>query len=151
MRGVVSAALTRYPVTLRLRRAGLLAGMAAATTMIWTGAPLLALWVGSRAQTSTQPTMSSLLLVVATLGVACFLLLVALQRLTGAYDALTGRRRARGHTPWLRSLSGERVTRETQMAAVGAPERVLVASVIVAVVAFEAWFFFLSGSSLPRA
>ncbi len=145
----MSAAATRYPVSLRLRRAGLLAGMAAATTLIWTGAPLLALWVGSRAQTSTQPSMKALVLVILTLGISCFLLLQALQRLSRAHDELVGRRRARGHTPWLRSLSGERVTRETQLAAAGAPERVLVVSVVLAVLAFEAWFFFVSGSSLP--
>ena len=147
----MSAASTRYPASLRLHRAGLLAGMAAATTLIWTGAPLLALWVGSRAQTSSQPSMTALLLVVVTLGVSCFLLLLALQRLSRAHDRLVGRRRSRGHTPWLRSLSGERVTRETQLAAVGAPERVLVASVVLVVLVFEAWFFFLSGSSLPAA
>jgi len=148
--GAMSAASARYPVSLRIHRAGPLAGIAAATTLIWTGAPLLALWVGSRAQTSTQPSMTAVALVLLTLGVTCFLLLVTLQRLSSAYDRLVGRRRARGHTPWLRSLSGERVTRGTQMAAVDAPERVLVVSVVLAVLAFEVWFFFLSGSSLPR-
>lgn len=42
------------------------------------------------------------------------------------------------------------MTRKTQLAAVGAPERVLVVSVVLAVLAFEVWFFFLSGSSLPQ-
>lgn len=123
--------------------------MAAATTAIWTGGPLLALWVGSRAQTSTQPSMTAVFLVVLTLAVVSFALLRLLNALSVRHDRLVGRHRGRNHTPWLRSLSGERATRETQLAAVGAPERVLVFSVVLAVLAFELWFFFLSGSSLP--
>lgn len=123
--------------------------MAGATTATWTGGPLLALWVGSRAQTSTQPSMAAVALVVLTLAIVTFALLRLLNALTQRHDRLVGRHRGRNHTPWLRSLSGERVTRETQLAAVGAAERVLVFSVVVAILAFEVWFFFFSGSSLP--
>jgi hypothetical protein len=132
----------------RARRALLLAAMAAATTAIWTGAPLLALWVGSRAQRTTQPSMGAVLLVLATLVVACAALVRLLAVLSAAHDRLVGHRRGRRQAPWLRSLRGER-PHAADLEPVGAPERVLVGSVVLGVLAFEAWFFFLSGSSLP--
>ena len=48
----------------RIQRAFLLALMAVVAINIWTGAPLLAVWVGSRVvESSTQVTMGSVLLI----------------------------------------------------------------------------------------
>jgi len=135
---------------LRTKRAAVLAGMGAATTAIWTGSPLLAVWVGSRAQTGTAPKMSALLLVIGTLVVTSYALVRLLAVLGAAHDRLSNRNRGRRQAPWLRSLRGDRA-KDISEQDVGAPERVLVGCVVLAVLAFEVWFFFLSGSSLPKA
>ena len=56
----------------------------------------------------------------------------------------------KAHTPWLRSMGGERPVYPGEHAQVSAPERVLVVVVIAAVVAFEVWFFFFSGSPFDQ-
>jgi len=134
----------------RTKRAALLAGMGAATTAIWTGSPLLAVWVGSRVQTGTAPSMTALLLVLGTLAVTSYALIKLLAVLGAAHDRLSNRQRARRQAPWLRSLRGDR-QKDISQKDVGAPERVLVGCVVLAVLAFEVWFFFLSGSSLPNS
>lgn len=134
----------------RARRALLLAAMAATTTAIWTGGPLLALWVGSRAQQSTQPSMGAVFLVILTLAAVTVALVRLLAALGARHDRLVGQRRGRRQAPWLRSLRGER-PHAAGLEPVGAPERVLVGSVVLGVLAFEVWFFLFSGSSLPAA
>ncbi len=57
----------------------------------------------------------------------------------------------RRQQPWLRSLSGERVRDQRRRARISALDVVLVGTVLVAVIAFEIWFFFFSGSSIPAA
>lgn len=134
----------------RTKRAAVLAGMGAATTAIWTGSPLLAVWVGSRAQSGTAPSMTALLLVLGTLALTSYALIRLLAVLGAADDRLANRNRVRRQAPWLRSLRGDRA-KDVSQQDVGAPERVLVGCVVLAVLAFEIWFFFLSGSSLPKA
>ncbi len=119
---------------------------------IWTGAPLLALWVGSRSVTSSRLSMGAVFLVVVVLAVTCLALMWVLSRASAAYDELTGRRQAvRRHVPWLRSMRAERVIYEREKETVTPLERILVATVALAVIAFEIWFFFFSGSSIPAA
>jgi hypothetical protein len=137
----------------RLQRLALIAASAILSINIWTGAPLLAVWVGSRIQAAQNAfTMTSLLAVVATLALAVFILAWLLARINGRYDELTGRpREARESSPWLRSLSGERDTEIRRKHGISGIERVVVVTVILAVLAFEVWFFFFAGSSLPNA
>ena len=136
----------------RLKRAGLLAAMTAATMNVFTGAPLLALWIGSRAQgASQQPTMAPVALVAVTMGVFGFVLVRLLRYLGSAYDRLTGRRATiRAHVPWLRSLRGERPHEAGDDYSLSALEIILCAMVIVAFAAFEYWFFFESCSSIDQ-
>jgi hypothetical protein len=61
-----------------------------------------------------------------------------------------GSPQVRAHTPWLRSMRGERPVYPGEHARVTAPERILVLVVIVAVVVFEIWFFFFSGSPIDQ-
>jgi hypothetical protein len=140
-------------VKTRAELLGLQAVMALCAVNLWTGGPLLALWVGSRAATSSRPTMGAVALVVATLAAVSLLLVRALNEASAAHDRLSGRVRT-GHRqpPWLRSMRAERTDWERERAAsLGALDRVLVAAVVAAVVAFEVWFFLFSGSSLPAA
>jgi len=118
---------------------------------IWTGGPLLALWAGSRADQGNGLTMSTVGIVVATLFAVVFALAVLLTRLGAAYDTLTGRPSRRARATWLRSLGAERVTTKGHASQLSLLEKVMVASVVVAVLIFEGWFFFLAELQLPAA
>jgi hypothetical protein len=54
----------------RLERVALVAGMSVASLSLWTAAPLLGLWVGSRVAPSSGISMGALVAVVATIGLA---------------------------------------------------------------------------------
>ena len=134
-----------------VRRITLLSLIGLASLNLWTGGPLLALWVGSHAQSSGPLTMFSLLVTIGVLlGVSLGLvrLIAVLQE---AYRKQGGEStHVRAHTPWLRSMRGERPVYPGEHGRVSAPERMLVLVVIIAVAAFEAWFFFFSGSPIDQ-
>jgi len=95
--------------------------------------------------------MTAVFSVVAVLAVTVAGLAWLLVRINGAYDELLGREpAARQTSPWLRSMRGERETDIRAKHGISAVERVLVVTVVVAVLAFEVWFFFFAGSSLPN-
>ena len=136
-------------VKVRAERIGLQALMVLAALNIWTGAPLLAVWVGSRTVTSSRLTMGSVFLVIVVLSAACLGLIYLLSWASATYDELTGRSQAvRRHVPWLRSMRAERVNYERERETVTPVERILVAMVAMAVVLFEIWFFFFSPSPI---
>ena len=127
--------------------------LGALTTLVsvnlWTGGPVLALWVGSRVQAAVG--QLSMAAVGATLGVLIietYLLYRLLAILTVRYNAAIGRKMRRQQAPWLKPMSGERRSLEVKEP-LSAPERIVVVSVVAAVLLFEVWFFFLAGSSLP--
>jgi hypothetical protein len=134
---------------MKLERIALQAVMALAAINIWTGAPLLAVWVGSRSVQTSRPSMGAIFLVVLVLALACLALVWVLNRASAAYDHLTGRpQTVSQHLPWLRSMRAERVVYEREKATVTPLERILVATVAIAVLTFEVWFFFFSGSPI---
>lgn len=137
----------------KLRRLALVIGTALVSINIWTGAPLLAVWVGSKIQAAQNGlSMSALLAVIVVLAVTVLLLATLLAWLNARYDQLSGRpAAARETSPWLRSMRGERRTDVRRRHGISAVERVVVISVVAAVLAFEVWFFFFAGSSLPNA
>ena len=140
------------PRFLRLKRVGLVAGSALVSVNIWTGAPLFAVWVGSQVQHSTTNlSMTAVFSVVAVLAVLVFALGWLLTWINASYDELTGRpSAARRTSPWLRSMRGEREPDIRRKYGISTIERIVVVTVVVAVIAFEVWFFFFAGSSLPR-
>jgi hypothetical protein len=143
--------MNRPPSGGRLKRFALTAVMAVVATNVWTGSPLLALWIGSKLQGSGPPKMSSIAVVAIVLGAVSLGLLRLLALLGRHHDELTGRNaHVRTHVPWLRSMRGERSLYPGEQPRVTALERVLVLTVVVAVVAFEVWFFFLSGSPIDQ-
>jgi hypothetical protein len=134
-----------------LKRAALLAAMTAGILNVWTGSPLLALWIGSRVQGSGPPQMAPVFVVAISLAIFSFLLLQLIRRLGAAYDELTGRRPTiREHVPWLRSLRGERPHEAGDDYSLSALEMLLCAMVIVVLGVFEYWFFFESTSSIDQ-
>ena len=118
---------------------------------VWTGGPLLALWVGSRVQGSGPPTMGAVFVVVVVLAAVCLLLAAVFARLNQTYQDMTGQvSTVRQHTPWLRSMRGERPQYQGVEPTLTTPERILVGMVVVAFVLFEIWFFFFSGSPIDN-
>ena len=131
-----------------VKRFGLAALMAFLALNVWTGSPLLALWIGSRIQgENSQTSMGAVGAVILCLIVFSVLLYQALKRVSYAYQEATGTLpTVRTHAPWLRSMRGERPDHHT--ARISGAERIVVVTVILAAAAFEAWFFFFSGSSI---
>lgn len=116
---------------------------------LWTGGPLLALWVGSRIQASVgQPSMAAIGATVGILLVESFVLYKLLTYLNVAYYRAIGRPLRRRQTPWLKATTGERGSLATSQP-LSATERIVVASVVVAVLALEVWFFAFAHYTLP--
>ena len=133
----------------RLERVGLVAAMGVVTLNIWTGAPLLGLWVGSRVAPDSGISMFAFFVVAVVIGATAWVLLRLLGRLQAAHARLAGRPVARRQTTWLRAMSGERSPgRGGEAPPLTATDYVVVAMVVLAVAAFEVWFFFFAGSSL---
>jgi hypothetical protein len=124
--------------------------MALASVNIWTGSPLLAVWIGSQVQQAQgQPSMLAVFVVVVVLAVLVLVLATALSSLSAAYDRITGRPPApRQAAPWLRSMRAERQSEVAKEHGLTGMERILVVTVVLAAIAFEGWFFFFSGSPI---
>jgi hypothetical protein len=134
----------------RLKPILLAALMAFLALNVWTGSPLLALWIGSRIQgEESQPSMGAFVAVIVCLVAFSWGLYQLLKLTMHAYQEATGTQpTVRTHAPWLRSMSGERPEYNSAAARISGAEKIVVASVILAAIVFEVWFFFLSGSSI---
>jgi len=137
---------------LRVKRVALVCAMSLTTINIWTGGPLLALWAGSRVQSGGPPSMAAVGVVAVVLGAVSYGLVRLLALFDSIYDRLTGRgSQVSRHVPWLRSMRGERPHDDKRRARDLSPlEWILIVSVVVAVIAFEVWFFFFSGSPIDQ-
>lgn len=135
----------------RLQRAGLLAAMTVLTLNLFTGSPLLSLWIGSRVQGPGTPSMEAFLAFAVSLGAFSFVLVKLVAVAGRAHDSLIGRQpTVRAHLPWLRSMRGERPHEVGGRGGLSALDVILVSAVVLAVVAFELWFFFKSGSPIDE-
>jgi hypothetical protein len=132
----------------RLKAILLAAAMAFLALNVWTGAPLLAVWIGSKVQgEESQPSMGAYAVVILSLIAFSWGLYQLLKVTMSAYQDATGTRpTVRTHAPWLRSMRGERP--EYSHARISGAEKVVVVTVLIAAAAFEIWFFFFSGSSI---
>jgi hypothetical protein len=135
-----------------LKKIGLVTASALCSINLWTGAPLLAVWVGSKVQGNLNNlSMTAVFSVVAVLAASVFLLALLLTWLNAKYDELTGRPpAARQTSPWLRSMRDEREENVRRKYGIGGVERVVVICAVAGLLAFEIWFFFFAGSSLPN-
>ncbi len=134
-----------------MERVFLVAAMALATLNVFTGAPALGLWVGAHiVGEDGQITMLAVFAIAAVMFTAAYGMIVVLGWLGTQDDRLSGRSATvRRHTPWLRSMSGERPANMPGVRAqLNTLEYVLVGGVVLAVIAFEYWFFFKAGSPL---
>ena len=134
----------------RLQRVAIVAAMGVVTLNIWTGAPLLGLWIGSRVAPESGISMFAVLVIVVVIGASAWALLPH-PRLAAAVlrPRSAGSPTTRRQTAWLKPMSGQR-TRGAggQAPPLTATDYVVVGVVILAIAAFEIWFFFYSGSSL---
>jgi len=134
----------------RLKRLTLLSASTLVAVNIWTGAPLLALWVGSRVVGERRLTMGAVFLVVLLLVVFVTAMAFALTWLSARYDAVS-HRPADEHriSPWMRSLRDEEADLVRAKHGSSAVERIVTTSTVIAVLCLEVWFFFFAGSPLP--
>jgi hypothetical protein len=115
---------------------------------LWTGGPLFALWVGSRVQASIGTlSMSAVGATIGVLIVVTYVLYRLLAWLNVRYYAAIGRKLPRQQAAWLKPMSGERRALQVRRPLSGV-ERIVVISVVVAVLAFEVWFFFFAHYTL---
>ena len=135
-----------------LKKIGLVTASALCAINLWTGAPLFAIWVGSKVQGNLNNlSMGAIFSVILILGASVFGLGYLLTWINAKYDDLAGRPAiARQTSPWLRSMRDERDDAAQRKYGIGGIERVVVICAIAGVLAFEAWFFFFAGSSLPN-
>jgi hypothetical protein len=135
----------------RFKRLALVCLMAIVTVNIWTGSPLLALWVGSRVQGSGTPSMLAIGVAAVSLGVFSYVLVKLLARIDAVYARVSGRPTSvNRHVPWLRSMRGERPHQQKHASDLSPLEVVLIVSVVVVVLLFEVWFFVYSGSPIDQ-
>ena len=121
--------------------------MGVVTLNIWTGAPLLGLWVGSLVAPDSGISMGAVFVVIVVIAVAVWVLMLILGRLQLAHAEAGGRPVARRQTTWLRPMSGERTHgKGAEAPHLTSADYVVVGVVILAIAAFEVWFFFYAGS-----
>jgi hypothetical protein len=136
---------------LALARVLLVAASAFVAVNIWTGAPLLALWIGSRMVSQTTLSMRGVAIVLVVLGVVIFTLTYLLTWLNATYADVVGRQRQGSPGEWTRASQREAGwTWRERWQASSAVERIVVLSVYLAVFSMLLWFFVLAGSPLPE-
>jgi hypothetical protein len=145
-----SEALGNRPRFMTLKRVAMAAATALVAINIWTGAPLLALWVGSRVVGKTVLSMRAVLVVVVVLAVLVFALAAMLIWLNNTYDELIGRPRVERRSPWLRSMRAEAEQNTSARVGVTALERIVTLIVYVAIIALLLWFIFFAGPPFPH-
>jgi hypothetical protein len=139
---------TRAPgVTNKAAAVLLIVVMVVGSLLMWIGAPLFWLWLGSQLQSGSTPSFGPYLLILVGVVASMIVLGKLLSSLDRAYGRVTHTDASvRVRMPWHRSLRGERES--------GRPTRVvdvvMVVSVSSALLLFGAWFFLLAGSSLPK-
>ena len=135
----------------RLRAAALLSAMSVLLLNLVTGSPLMAVWLGSRVQGGGPPTMAAFFTFLGSFLLFSYVLVWLFAAVSRAYNEVIGRRpTVREHLPWLRSLRGERPAEVGAKAGVSPLDVILVLIVLAAILAFEIWFFFYSGSPIDE-
>jgi hypothetical protein len=131
------------------KRAGLAGVTAFLTVNIWTGAPLLALWVGSQVVGKRALSMAAVGVVVVVLAVLELLMVLALAWLNSVYDEITGRRRVERRSTWLRSMRAEAEGHISQRVGITVLERIVMINVYVAVLTLVIWYVFFAAPPSP--
>lgn len=140
---------TRPVRFLGAKRTVLLSATTIIAINIWTGAPLAALWVGSRVVGQRLLSMTAVFAVIATLAVLVTVMTGALIWLSARYDKLVGRPTGKPTpVPWLRSMRAEDTDLLRSERGNTALEIIVVGSTVTAIIALEVWFCFFAGPQL---
>lgn len=131
------------------KRAALAGATAFVTVNLWTGAPLLALWIGSQTVGRGTLSMAAVGVVIVVLAVLVFGLALALTWLNNTYDELTGRPRVERRATWLRSMRAEEEHHISQRVGVTPLERIVVVNVYLAVISLSVWYVLFAGAPGP--
>ena len=127
--------------------------MAAATAFvaanIWTGCPLLAIWIGAQTVGGRTLSMRAVIVVVIVLAVLVFAMAVLLTWLNNVYDELTGRERVERRSAWLRSMRAESERQVSHKLGVTTLERIVIANVYIAVITLVVWYVCFAAPPAP--
>ncbi|HUH81259.1 MAG TPA: hypothetical protein VLZ06_08025 [Solirubrobacteraceae bacterium] len=129
-----------------VKRVALAAATAFLSINLWTGSPVLALWVGSEAADERALSMTPLFVVVVTLLVVTLLISAALLWLEVRYRILADLPPREARLTWLRPFNAQR--EPVRQVATSLPERIVTLVVYLAVVLLLVWFVFFAGSPL---
>jgi hypothetical protein len=130
-----------------IKRVLLVGATAFLAVNIWTGAPLLALWVGSQTTGEKSLSMASIFVVVLVLAGVVAAMAVGLAWLDATYKRLTGIPLREHRLAWLRSMNTQ--DDRSQVVRLSAVERAVMFSVYLAVIALLLTFFLIHASPLP--
>jgi hypothetical protein len=119
------------------------------TVNLWTGCPLLALWVGSQAVGQRTLSMGAVGVVVVVLALLVFVFAVALTWLNNVYDELIDRPRNERRPTWLRSMRAEAEGHVSQRVGITLLERIVIVNVYIGVTTFAVWYVFFAGAPSP--
>jgi len=128
-----------------IANAALIALMVVGSFAVWTVIPIAGLWVASQLSDSNVQ-MGAVPLMVAAGGIPAAMLfaIALLARVERLHMRLTGAApQARVVPAWRRSLGDSRSVQLTLL------DRIMIASVLAAMIAMAVWFFAFAGSSLP--
>ncbi|MFI4991575.1 MAG: hypothetical protein ACHQHO_11785 [Solirubrobacterales bacterium] len=121
-----------------LKRAAMAAITALVTVNVWTGCPLLALWVGARAVGTGELSMAAVVVVLVVLGLLELAMMLVLAWLTNLYDELIGLRPEHSAT-WMRRLCAPESAGLNRRLQITTLEGIVVINVYVAVSALVVW------------
>jgi NADH:ubiquinone oxidoreductase subunit 5 (subunit L)/multisubunit Na+/H+ antiporter MnhA subunit len=138
------------PRFMTIKRLAMAAASAFLSINLWTGAPLLALWVGSHSSNDAVLSLWAVFVVVLVLAVLVLVMAMALAWLDNTYDELIGRPHSERRMPWLRSMRAEAEGHVSARVGITLLERIVIASVYLAVITLLVWFFLFAGSPLPN-
>jgi hypothetical protein len=134
------------PRLVTLKRSLLAGATAFLSINLWTGSPLLALWVGSQAADERMLSMTSLFVVVITFAALCVAISVALLWLEQRYRVLVGLPTREARLTWLRPFNAQR--EPVRHVPTSMLERIVALMVYIVVIMFLVWFVFFAGSPL---
>jgi hypothetical protein len=150
-RDEISGPSTSKKVVNRFAATLVVLAMIVAALSLWTVIPLTWVWIGSRVSQTQAPSGGPYMVVLAGIVVSILLIAWLISRLNHLYVRITGTYDVGAIRPrWLRSMRDEREHDVREKYGISAVERIVVICAVAGVLAFELWFFFFAGSSLPN-
>jgi hypothetical protein len=143
-----SASTSLTPTTLAAA-CTLVALMALGSVLMWIGVPLGLMWLASHLQQGTDPSMGPYVVVILGLPIAMVVIGRALAALDRLFSRVTGYdpNDRPVPVPWLKSMRAERGSSHKRTVL----DLVMIVSVVLAGIAFLAWFFLFAHPGAPHS